>query len=103
MPSKYYLEVENRNLKGRITKLEHDMELERQHRRSELAQKDGYIRAFKTLIKIFPQFAAYRRKDAEDDWGTLYSDLIAEDMERIHTNRDDARKRRLFGEKTREK
>lgn len=102
MPSKWYLENENRKLLGRISRLEHDIEIERQARRSEIAQKDGYIRAFKVLIKIFPQFAAYRRTGAEDDWGTLYADLIAEDMERISTNRADARHRRLFGATTKE-
>lgn len=102
MPSKWYLENENRKLLGQISRLEHDIEIERQARRSEIAQKDGHIRAFKALIKLFPQFAAYRRTDAEDDWGTLYADLIGEDMDRISTKRAEARHRRLFGATTKE-
>lgn len=102
MPSKYQLETENGNLRHKIKNLEAEVERYKNYRNADRAQVDGYIRAFKVLIKIFPQFAAYRRRDEEDNWGTLYTDLISEDMEQIKTNRDDARKRRLFGEQTRE-
>lgn len=97
MPSKWYLENENRKLEARVSRLEHDIEIRDQRWRSEVAQKDGYIRALKVLIKIFPQFTAYRREDVEDDWRMLAADLIAEDMNRISSTRDQARQHRLFG------